>query len=218
MSLETARKVRPVFEGRVAWLNVMGGEITLLPDYPDLLRVLHFVPLRVVTNGWWVDNEGAREKLLSTVRALSAQGPPVHIGVSRDRYHPAGVGDRAIAWLREQNPDLKEDWGFTATKDLEEENRAIAPVGRAWWNELGDEMLRMFSAYCSAHRHNRSMTVLEDGTVTFCNFGAWPMGSLDHGFDALEERRVRMSKVFIPNCVSCWLSWQEHKNESRVPK
>ena len=206
MSIDVARQVRTCFEGHVDWLNVMGGEITLIPNYPELLEAMHFTPLRIVTNGWWVKNAQARVKLLETVRSLSASGPPVFIGISRDRYHPDGVGDQAFEWLQ-QNTQFNEDWGFTATKDQDEENRAIAPVGRAWHNELGDEMLRMFSAYCHAHRHNRSMTVLEDGSVTFCSFGAWPMGYLWWGFDELEEIRQSMSKVFIPNCVSCWRSW-----------
>jgi hypothetical protein len=207
MSLDVARQVRTTFEGHVKWLNVMGGELTLLPNYRELLEAMHFVPLRIVTNGWWVDHDKPRQKLLETVKQLSASGPPIFIGISRDRYHPAGVGDRAHAWLQSQT-SFNDDWGFTATKDLEEENRAIAPVGRAWKNELGDEMLRMFSAYCAAHRNNQSMTVLEDGVVTFCSFGAWPIGYLSWGFDELEERRLATSKVFITNCVSCWRSWE----------
>jgi hypothetical protein len=174
MPLEVARRVRSVFEGHVAWLNVMGGEITLLPDYEKLLEALHFTTLRVVTNGWWVDSEKARTKLVEVVRGLASEEHPVYIGVSRDRFHPAGVGDRAHEWLRSQ-AKFNDDWGFTATKDPKEEERSVVPVGRAYWNELGDEMLRMFGAYCQAHRNNRSMTVLEDGTVTFCMFGAWPI-------------------------------------------
>ena len=216
MSLDIAKQVRTCFEGHVTWLNVMGGELTLLPNYPELLEAMHFVPLRIVTNGWWVDHEKPRQKLLATIRSMSQQGPPIYLGISRDRFHPAGVGDRAHAWLTEQNPDFKEDWGFTATKDPKEEERAIAPVGRAWENELGDEMLRMFGAYCHAHKNNQSMTVLEDGSVTFCEFGAWPMGYLHWGFDELEEIRVRMSKVFIPNCVSCWRSWTWNGGKKRA--
>lgn len=208
MPLAVAQQVRSCFEGQVTWLNVMGGEVTLLPDYPELLEALHFVPLRIVTNGWWVDHVKARRKLLATVRALSAAGPPVYLGISRDRYHPPGVGERAHAWLKQQ-AKFNDDWGFTATKDPTEEERAIAPVGRAWWNELGDEILRMFSPYCKAHRHREAMTVLEDGSVTFCTFGAWPMGYLHWGFAELEATRKRMEKVWLPNCVSCWRSWMD---------
>lgn len=206
MSLATALEVRKTFEGHVSWLNCMGGELTLLPNYEQLLDALHFVPLRIVTNGWWVNAAKACEKLLSVVRSLSASGAPVYIGISRDRHHPAGVGDKAMEWLRSQTA-FNEDWGFTATKDLDEEERAIAPVGRAFQNELGDEMLRMFSAYCSAHKHRQSMTVLEDGVVTYCPFGAWPMGYLAWGFDELESIRLRIDKVFKANCVSCWRQW-----------
>lgn len=206
MSLDVARQVRETFEGHVARLKVMGGEITLLPNYEQLLDALHFTALRIVTNGWWVNSEKARTKLLSVVRALTSDGPAVYLGISRDRFHPPGVGDQAIAWLQSQI-QFNEDWGFTATKDPEEEERAIAPVGRAFDNELGDPMMRMFGAYCTAHRANQSMLVLEDGTVTYCPFGAFPMGYLHWGFDELEEIRVRMDKVFIASCVSCWRQW-----------
>lgn len=216
MPLEIAKQVRTTFEGHVTWLNVMGGEITLLPNYPELLDALHFVPLRIVTNGWWVDHEKPRQKLLETVRRLSSSGHPVYLGISRDRFHPEGVGDRAYAWLEEQNPGFKEDWGFTMRKDIDAETKAVAPVGRAWMNELGDDMLRMFSAYCHAHKANKSMTVLEDGSVTYCEFGAWPMGYLWWGFDELEEIRERMAKAFIPNCVSCWRTWTWNGGKKRA--
>jgi MoaA/NifB/PqqE/SkfB family radical SAM enzyme len=207
MSLDVAKQVRKTFEGHVSWLNVMGGEITLLPNYEELLEALHFTTLRIVTNGWWVDSEKARTKLVGVVRKLTSEGHPVYLGISRDRLHPAEVGDRAMEWLKSQ-VTFNDDWGFTATKNLEEEQRAIAPVGRAYWNELGDPILRMFSSYCHAHKANQSMTVLEDGSVTFCPFGAWPLGYLHWGFEELEATRERMSKVFIPNCVSCWTNWQ----------
>ena len=206
MPLDIAKQVKDCFEGHVGWLNVMGGEVTLLPDYEELLDALHFVPLRIVTNGWWVNNEKARTKLVGVVRKLTSSGPPVFLGISRDRFHPAGVGDKAMKWLQSQ-VKFNEDWGFTATKDPKEEERAVAPVGRAYDNYLGDPILTMFSAYCSAHRANQSMTVLEDGKVTFCEFGARPMGNLRHGFEELEETRLRMSKVFISSCRSCWLNW-----------
>lgn len=215
MSLDIAKQVRPVFEGRVTWLNVMGGEITLLPNYEELLDALHFVPLRIVTNGWWVDSKVARNKLVAVTRDLSSRGAPVYFGISRDRFHPEGVGERAYAYLQEQNPDFKEDWGFTMRKDIDEETKAIVPVGRAFKNELGDELLRMFGAYCTAHRNNQSMTVLEDGVVTYCPFGAWPMGYLHWGFDELEETRLKVDKVFKPNCVSCWRQWAWNGGKER---
>jgi hypothetical protein len=212
MSLDIARQVRSCFEGHVTWLNVMGGEITLLPNYEELLDALHFTTLRIVTNGWWVNNAKARTKLLSVVRKLTSEGFPVYFGISRDRFHPAGVGDKAMKWLQSQIK-VNEDWGFTTTKDPKEEERAIAPVGRAYDNYLGDPILTMFSAFCAAHRANQSMTVLEDGRVTFCEFGAWPMGRLSNGFDELEAVRERMSKVFIPNCRTCWGLWEYKKHK-----
>jgi hypothetical protein len=162
--------------------------------------------MRIVTNGWWVNHKRPREKFVATLRDLSKKEFPVVVGISRDRFHPPGVGDAAFRWL-EENSDFNDDWGFTATKDPEEEMKAIAPVGRAWLYELGDPMLRMFGSYCRSHDERGSMTILEDGVVTYCPFGAWPLGYVDEGFDTLENEKLRMDKVFIPNCVTCWREW-----------
>jgi hypothetical protein len=202
MSIKTAEQIGNRFKDKPSWLNVMGGEITLLPNYPELLHVLAFAPMRVVTNGWWVDHKAPREKLVSTINTLNKEKTSVLIGVSRDRFHPEGVGDRAFYWLKSRI-DL-----CNTVQDLKEEDRAVAPVGRAWWNQLGDPMLRLFGAFCRSRENHRSMTVLEDGTVTYCPYGAWPVGSLDDDFEELEATRKRIDKVFISNCVSCWQSWE----------
>lgn len=73
-------------------------------------------------------------------------------------------------------------------------------------------MLRLFGAYCTAHRHNEGITILEDGMVTYCPFWAWPLGYIDWGYDAIESTRVEMAKVFFPSCVSCWRQWLGARN------
>jgi hypothetical protein len=42
------------------------------------------------------------------------------------------------------------------------------------------------------------------------------MGNLTDGFEELEATRVRISKVFIPNCVSCWRSWLDYQRKKEV--
>lgn len=212
MSLAIAQKTAAVMGPHSLWFNVMGGELTLLDDYPDLLTALNVVPLRIVTNGWWVKSHQRREQFLAVVRELG-KTQHIHVGVSRDRFHPPGIGEEAANFLYSQG--VNDDWSFSATKDPEQEAKAVAPVGRAWLNEIGDDFLRMFGVYCHAHDRCQSMTVLEDGTVTFCMFGAWPMGTLDDGFEVLEEGRLRRSKVFIPSCFRCWDTWMNHKRKTR---
>jgi hypothetical protein len=213
MTPEIAGQTANLLKSNVAWLNVMGGEITLIPHYEELLSTVQVAPMRIVTNGWWVKNQVARDKFVSVVRQLNKAGQ-IHIGISRDRQHPAGVGDAAFSWLSSQIT-FDDDWGFTQTKDIDEENKSIAPVGRAYLNELGDDMLRMFSAYCQAHEHNKSLTILENGTVTYCPFGAWPIGQVTDTYEALMKRRDHCAKQWIPNCVTCWRQWEGSKKNPK---
>lgn len=207
MPVEVVKQIKGCFSGHVTWLNVMGGELTLLPDYPDLLNELTFAPMRIVTNGTWVNKEEEKKRFLSTIRELSQGDHHVLVSISRDKLHPKGVGEKAYEWLKSKKTS-KDFWFTSATQDLKEEERAIAPVGRAHFNLLGDGFFRMFGARCRCNENEKSMAVLEDGSVTYCQFGAWPMGHLTDGFNELRKVHKRMDKIFIPSCNSCWQSWE----------
>jgi hypothetical protein len=208
MPLDIVKQVKDCFIGEVSWLNVMGGELTLLPNYSELLSELIFAPMRIVTNGSWALEAETQDKFLLTVRELSQESSnPIMVSISRDRMHPKGVGEKAYSWMESQRTN-SDRWLISTTQDLKEEERAIAPVGRAFFNQLGDGMLRLFGTYCRCHENERSMAVLEDGVVTYCPFGAWPMGYLNEGFKDLREAHERMDKVFIGSCTSCWQNWE----------
>jgi hypothetical protein len=182
----------------------MGGEPTLHKNYEDLVEVLAGRHVRFVTNGWWVNNEKAKERLLSFLKSTQTK---IHVGVSRDKFHPKGVGEKAFAFLMKNKID--DDFGLS-TPNPEDEEGSIASVGRAYDNYIG-HMRSSFSAYCqTSNTRNTSFTVLEDGTITHCPFGIWPMGFLDDGIKELYEMKEHMTqtwrKAFV-TCCSCYQLW-----------
>jgi len=208
MSLETMVSLADVFKDNDSicyWFNVMGGEPTLHPDYEKLINVLSLRHVRLVTNGWWINNEKAKTRFLKFLNETKAE---MHVGVSRDKFHPKGVGDAAFEFLQENK--INDDFGLT-TPDPDDEEGSIASVGRAFDNYIG-YMNSTFMAYCeSSNTRNTSFTVLEDGTVCHCPFGIWPIGSLIDGIEALYEnkmKRIEKFKKFDLTCRNCWSCWE----------
>ena len=71
-------------------------------------------------------------------------------------------------------------------------------------NHLDDERGCGYGPDCAACELRLAVRgVLEDGTVTYCPFGAWPIGYLHWGFAELNEIHERMAKVWISSCVRC---------------
>lgn len=210
MSLETMTCLSKVFKDTdkvCYWFNVMGGETTLHPKYEEMIEVLAGRHVRFVTNGWWINNEKATARFLSFLKTTKAL---MHVGVSRDKFHPKGVGDRAFKFL--QNNGIDDDFGLS-TPNPEDEEGSIASVGRAYYNYIG-YMRSTFQAYCqSSNTRNTSFTVLEDGTVTHCPFGIWPVGKLEDGIEKLYKEKVSKVETFdkaMPTCRGCWSFW-EHR-------
>ena len=208
MSLDTIRLLSKVFEDNSEvcyWFNVMGGEPTLHPDYEQLIDVFEGRHVRIVTNGWWINNEKAKDRFLNFCLNTKAE---IHVGVSRDKFHPKGVGDRAFQFLQENKVD--DDFGLT-TPNPDDEEGSIASVGRAFHNQIG-YMRSLFQAYCqSSNTRNTSFTVLEDGTVTHCCFGIWPIGNIKDGVEKLylekEIKTEKFSKMDL-TCVNCYRAWE----------
>jgi len=208
MPVEIMQKINKVFADTndvCYWFNVMGGEPTLHPDYEKLIEILAGRHVRLVTNGWWINNPKAKERLLNFLTSTKAI---MHVGVSRDKFHPAGVGEKAFAFLQEHKID--DDFGLSSP-DPDDEEGSIASVGRAFHNYIG-YMRSTFGAYCqSSNTRNTSFTVLEDGTVTHCPFGIWPIGKLEDGIDVLyeeKEERVKRWDEISPSCRNCYQTWE----------
>ena len=186
------------------WFNVMGGEPTLHPNYENLIETLAGRHVRFVTNGWWINNERAKNKFITFLKRTKAI---MHVGVSRDKFHPAGVGEKAFKYLMDEKID--DDFGLSAPNPEDEEG-AVASVGRAYWNYIG-YMRSTFGAYClSSNTRNTSFTVLEDGTVTHCPFGIWPIGNVSDSIEDLYEEKIHRTERWneiSPSCRSCYEVW-----------
>lgn len=207
MSLDTMTKLAKTFadsNSTCFWFNMMGGETTLHPKYEDMVGVLAGRHVRFVTNGWWIDNPKAKDRMTEFVKTTKAI---LHVGVSRDRFHPEGVGVRAFDYLMSIGAD--DDFGLSAP-DPDDEEGAIASVGRAFDNYLG-AMRSTFGAYCqSSNTRNTSFTVLEDGTVTHCPFGIYPIGNIEDGLETLDEIKAIITDKWdrlMLTCRSCWQNW-----------
>jgi len=208
MNIEVIKKINDVFADTKEvcyWFNVMGGEPTLHKNYEDLIEIFKGRHVRLVTNGWWINNDKARDRFLTF---LNSTGVIIHVGVSRDKFHPKGVGDRAFAFLQEHK--IADDFGLS-TPNSENEEDSIASVGRAFHNNIG-YMRSVFGAYCqTSNTRNTSFTILEDGTITHCPFGIWPIGTLDDGIDRLykeKEVRVKRWEDAMVTCRSCYQTWE----------
>ena len=208
MSLETMINLRNVFkdtEKTCYWFNVMGGEPTLHPKYEELVETLAPSHVRFVTNGWWINNKKAKDRVLSFLQGTKTQ---IHVGVSRDKFHPPGVGDAAFAFLMENG--VGDDFGLS-TPNPEDEEGSIASVGRAFDNYIG-YLRSSFMVYCqSSNTRHTSLTVLEDGTVTHCPFGIWPIGMISDGIEYLQKEkksRVERWDKASPSCRECYRAWE----------
>lgn len=182
----------------------MGGEPTILKNYEEILESFAGRNVRLVTNGWWINRENHKDRFLSFIKSTKVK---VKVGVSRDGYHPKGVGTRAFDFLMANK--VEDDWGLT-TPNPNDEEASLVSVGRAYDNGIG-YMRSAFGCYCqSSNTRNTSFTVLEDGTVTFCPFGIYPIGFLEDGVEHLDAEKQRLRGLWdkhVMSCRSCYEAW-----------
>ena len=210
MEESVAQKINSFFvntETTRWWFNVMGGEPTLHPHYEDVINSFGQRNIRLVTNGWWIKNPKATDRFVTFLKSSRAS---IHIGVSRDKFHPPKVGDLAYTHLMSLN--FKDDFGLSAPEPANEE-KSIAMVGRAWWNGIGDEFLNRFHCYCmSSNTRSTSFTVLEDGTITHCPFGIIPIGKIESS--TIEDLHIKKEKIKkaveenLMSCYNCYKAWE----------
>ena len=146
------------------FFNVMGGEFSLLDNYPELLLALvrgkkH---IRLVTNGFWANQNP--DKFFDTLRAIKATEchPKVVICISNDIFHSKS-SNNAIMSLRDNASWIKVE--TTIGFDLND----ISPVGRAWDNNMSPEG----EIICNC-QNMCNMTIIENGMLSLCPFGYFP--------------------------------------------
>lgn len=163
MPVETCEKINEWIPSRVI-PNIMGGEITILTDYPDLLIALALSrkDIRIVTNGFWSRSSVKIKKFIKAMEQVKNVCKNVDVAVSVDHWH-AYPGDNAIKILEEQCPNIT----IVETHDLGIEE--ITPVGRAWDNQIAPQPENWASCQVMA-----SLLITEDGMICRCPFGYLP--------------------------------------------
>lgn len=156
-------------EGINAWvpkkilLNIMGGEITVLFNYPEMLVALarDRYDIRLVTNGFWAGRNN--NKFFNTMKQIKAAScPNINVAVSQDRWHKyKRPGYLAASLLRKSNHGINLS---TSTNWSD-----ITPVGRAWDNNLLSSNSQIRSC-----EEMSNITITEDGMVCRCPFGYFP--------------------------------------------
>ena len=141
-------------------LNIMGGEFSILDNYPSLLVAIAEgrKDIHLVTNGFWAHNNidkffGA---MIDVKDVLSGN---VSISVSSDSWH------RTRGLFAQQL--LKDIGEYVATVETDElHDEAIVPVGRAWDNNVATTRNHL-----CACKQMCNMIITEDGMLCKCPFG-----------------------------------------------
>lgn len=146
-------------------LNIMGGEVTVLKNYPELLVALarNRSCVRFVTNGFWADEDP--DEFFDTMRRMKeASCSSLEVAVSHDSWHQQ-KNPRAALLLEQNSCDL----GITLVETGELEIDEISTVGRAWDNNLRGHVFssRSCEAMCN-------MIITEDGMLGRCPYGYLP--------------------------------------------
>lgn len=147
-------------------LNIMGGEFTILDNYPQIIKLLSVDRsyVHLVTNGFWSRNRRSAQKFLDTIRQIKSTSTKIDVAVSTDSWHTQSqLGNHALKLLK--NSDLEID--LINTDDLV--IGSITPIGRAWDNNLVPftYIHRSCEAMCN-------MTITEDGMISRCPYGYLP--------------------------------------------
>lgn len=147
-------------------MNIMGGEFTILPDYPDILMALTSGRQRaaIVTNGQWAYDVHAIHTFLSSIDAVCEVCDEVLVAISDDKWHQK-FGRRAQRLYREHNPKAKLIYGVEIPDDK------LLPLGRAWDNKLAS---KVFEVCCGCCRETGQLTAIETGMITLCPMGYFP--------------------------------------------
>lgn len=141
--------------------NIMGGEFTILPNYPYLLLALsqgrdH---IHMVTNGIWGHSHTMVTRFINTIHHIKQVCPTINIAVSTDCWHIVS-SQKALDILGEMQKEIN----LVTEKTIN-----ILPIGRAWINNLGKNQLS-----CASCEVMSNMIIREDGMVCRCPYAYFP--------------------------------------------
>lgn len=162
LSVETCKKINVwVPEGVV--LNIMGGEFSILDNYPEMLVAMSRdrSHIRLVTNGLWARCD--TDKFFDAMRSIKAAGCcHIDVAISEDSWHKS---DSSYAI------ELLENFGHVVSliRAGELYKNDILPLGRAWDNHIVPTECLVCSCESMC-----SMIITENGMLGKCPHGYLP--------------------------------------------
>jgi hypothetical protein len=177
----------------------MGGEFTILPDYPEILIALTSGRHKasIVTNGQWAYDKMATNKFLLSIDSVCEICDEVLVAISDDKWHQK-FSKRAQRLYREHSPKAKLIYGVNIP------DNKLLPLGRAWDNHLSS---REFEVCCGCCKETGQLMVIETGMITLCPMGYFPwkhFGEIDY-YDARKHVwKWRAEQLDLGmDCFSC---------------
>lgn len=186
-------------------ITAMGGELTLIPNYPELIKILFdgIDQGGIMTNGIFVRNDEAFDTFVDVVRSVITRQFTVR--VSQTQYHSdKEYGIKAYEKLRlifeNKTGRFVQFSGYQET---------IVPFGRAFDNGIGIEKWRchpQLGAMCDITM-GKILLIDEEGFVHLCPLGESRHEHISHdSYDNMYKnirkwRKDRIEKGM--NCLSC---------------
>jgi len=208
MSLDVAREVsRFLVSNNISYINIMGGEFFLHPEWFDVISTLcdGVEVVRIATNGDWVETESERVKQLANSHLII-------FAISKDRWHTNKNVAAAEEFCSRNNIPHR-----VATEEQTKEE-SVVPVGRSRFEY---NLYGSFSRYCGKPDRKYSFLINEEGIISKCPFGAWEYADvseyLDGGFsERFKEFTGVFYSEFIPNCSTCLRVWNKARRNKDV--
>lgn len=185
-------------------ISSMGGEITLIPNYPELLQILYrgIDQGGLMTNGVFVKSDQAFKTFVQTIKSLRNRHFTVRI--SQTQYHsPEGYGARAYEKLTKIFKNVEGRFVQIVTH-----LSPVVPLGRAFDNNIGIDYWRhhpQLGAYCEVDK--QPIFVDERGFACRCLLGKSRHKHIsEDSFDTVKKEIVAWRQYRIErgmNCLSC---------------
>lgn len=194
-------------------VTMVGGELTLLPNYPELMQTLcqGIDQAGIMTNGVFVKNDKSFNRFLETIINLPIRNLTVR--VSQSQYHTTEYGLKAYEKLLKALEEVDNRW-----VQFSGHLTHIIPFGRAFDNSIGQIIIT--DAMCESALGNVTF-IDEEGFIHLC-----PMGNSRHkhisedSYDniRIETRNWQTYKVERGmTCLSCSSNGIGHCGSEIIP-
>lgn len=185
-------------------ISLLGGELTLIPNYPELVQILcqGLNQGGIITNGVFVRNEKEFDRFVDTIIKLPISR--FTIRMSQSQYHTTQYGIQAYEKLSKIFEQIEGRWVQLAGNISH-----IIPFGRAFDNRIGympthPEMIQ--DAMCETALETTTF-VDEEGFVHLCPMGNSPYKHVSEDsyeniyYHIKQWRKYRIEKGMT--CLKC---------------